>query len=127
MGPREPMMHRRGCKVPDGFGRAGTIPGCRHGTVQCANANQNRDSRMRYYFRLTDGKEEINPHKGIDLLGDAAAREEAVRFARGIKASQAPPGGTWDAWFIRIVDQHGKEIDTVPFDAVPDGPEVPVP
>lgn len=82
---------------------------------------------MRYYFRLSNGKDELDAHQGIDLLGNAAAREEAVRFARDIKASQTPPGRSWDGWFIRIVDQHGKEIDTVPFDAVPGGPEVKVP
>jgi uncharacterized protein DUF6894 len=77
---------------------------------------------MRYFFRLTDGKDELNPHQGIDLLGNAAAREEAVRFARQIKAGKALPGRNWDGWFVRIVDEHGKEVDTVPFDAVPDGP-----
>jgi hypothetical protein len=82
---------------------------------------------MRYFFRLTDGTNELNPHEGIDLLGNAAARDEAVKFARGIKAQKAPPGRNWDGWFLRIVDQHGNEIDTVPLDAVPDGPEVPVP
>jgi hypothetical protein len=82
---------------------------------------------MRYFFRLTDGTNELNPHEGIDLLGNAAAREEAVKFAREIKTQQAPPGETWDGWFVRIVDQGGKEIDTVPFDGIPDGPEVPVP
>jgi hypothetical protein len=82
---------------------------------------------MRYFFRLTDGTEELNPHQGIDLLGNAAAREEAFRFAREVKASNAWPGRTWNGWFIKIVDQHGNDIDTVPLDAVPDGPEVPVP
>ena len=83
---------------------------------------------MRYFFRLTDGKDELNPHQGIDLLGNAAAREEAVKFAREVKAGKTPPGHrTWDGWFIRIVDEHGKEIDTVPLDAIPDGPEVKVP
>lgn len=82
---------------------------------------------MRYFFHLTDGKDELNPHQGIDLLGNAAAREEALRFAREVKAGKTLPGRNWDGWFIRIVDEHGKEIDTVPFDAVPDGPEVPVP
>jgi hypothetical protein len=83
---------------------------------------------MRYFFRLTDGKDELNPHQGIELLGNAAAREEALRFARGVKAGGAPPGRrNWDGWFVRIVDEHGKQIDTVPFDAVPDGPEVKVP
>ena len=82
---------------------------------------------MRYFFRLTDGKEELNPHQGIDLLGNAAARDEAVRFARSVKSGRTEPGRSWDGWFVRIVDQHGKEVDTVPLDAVPDGPEVPVP
>ncbi len=77
---------------------------------------------MRYFFRLTDGKDELNPHQGIELLGNAAAREEALRFARDVKAGKMLPGRTWDGWFVRIVDEHGKEIDTVPFDAVPDGP-----
>ena len=29
----------------------------------------------RYYFHLTDGKQVLNNHKGIDLSGNAAARE----------------------------------------------------
>ncbi|MGB8444079.1 MAG: hypothetical protein WCE32_06750, partial [Pseudolabrys sp.] len=32
----------------------------------------------RYYFHLTDGKQLLNNHKGIDLPGNAAAREDAV-------------------------------------------------
>ena len=82
---------------------------------------------MRYFFRLSDGTNELNPHEGIDLLGNAAAREEAFKFARMIKTEKGAAGKNWDGWFVRILDQHGKEIDTVPLDAVPDGPEVPVP
>ena len=85
------------------------------------------EHHMRYFFRLTDGANELNPHQGIELLGNAAAREEALRFAREVKAGEVLPGRNWDGWFVRIVDEHGKEIDTVPLDAVPDGPEVPAP
>jgi len=74
---------------------------------------------MRYFFRLTDGTNELNPHEGIDLLGDAAPREEALKFAREIKTQKAATGKNWDGWFVRILDEHGKEIDTVPFDVVP--------
>ena len=77
---------------------------------------------MRYFFRLTDGTNELNPHDGIDLLGNAAAREEALKFARDIKIQKPAPVTSWDGWFMRIVDEHGNEIDTVPLDAVPDGP-----
>jgi hypothetical protein len=86
---------------------------------------------MRYFFHLTDGTEDLNPGQGLDLLGNAAAREEAVRLARDIRRSKVLPGQaqgqSFEGWFIRIVDEHGHEIDTVPLDAVPDGPEVPVP
>jgi hypothetical protein len=43
-----------------------------------------------------------------------------VKFAGGIKRQEATPGRNWDGWFVRILDEHGKEIDTVPLDVVPD-------
>ena len=39
----------------------------------------------RYYFHLTDGKQVLNNHKGIDLPGNAAVREDAVALARDLK------------------------------------------
>ena len=43
-----------------------------------------------------------------------------MKFAGGIKRQDATPGRSWDGWFVRILDEHGKEIDTVPLDVVPD-------
>jgi hypothetical protein len=81
----------------------------------------------RYFFRLTDGRETLNPGEGLDLLGNAAAREEGVRLARSIKEGKVMPGRNWGGWFVRVLDSHGNEIDTVPIDAAPEGPEVKVP
>ena len=39
----------------------------------------------RYYFHLTDGKQVLNNHKGIDLSGNAAARDDALALARDLK------------------------------------------
>ena len=39
----------------------------------------------RYYFRLTDGNQILNNHKGVDLAGDAAALEDALALARDLK------------------------------------------
>jgi hypothetical protein len=39
----------------------------------------------RYYFLLTDGKHVLNNHKGIDLPGNAAARDDALALARDLK------------------------------------------
>ena len=41
----------------------------------------------RYYFEVTDGNEVLRPPHGIDLLGNAAAREEAMRLAYDLKHS----------------------------------------
>jgi hypothetical protein len=44
----------------------------------------------RYYFHLTDGKQVLNNHKGID--GNAAAREDAVALARDLEHGVVMPG-----------------------------------
>jgi len=79
----------------------------------------------RYYFRLTNGNEELRVPEGLDLLGNAAARDEALRFARDLKHGKTMPGRDWTGWFVTVVDRHGKEIDRVPIDLVPDAPNPP--
>ena len=46
----------------------------------------------RYYFHLTDGKQVLNNHKGIDLSGNAAAREDALALARDLEHEVVMPG-----------------------------------
>lgn len=77
----------------------------------------------RYYFEVTDGKQRLRPPHGIDLLGNAAAREEAVRLAYDLKRAEAHRD--WDGWFIKVTDSHGHSIDTVPIDVTPDEPPAP--
>ena len=74
----------------------------------------------RYYFHLTDGKQVLTNHKGLDLPGNAAAREDAVRLARDLKHGKAMAGWNWDGWFVSILDQHGKKVEDVPIADVPD-------
>jgi hypothetical protein len=81
----------------------------------------------RYYFRLTDGRETVKSGEGLDLIGNAAAREEAMRLASSVKQGKEKPGRSWAGWFVLVLDEHGKEIDSVPIDAAPDGLEVKVP
>jgi hypothetical protein len=64
----------------------------------------------RYYFHLTDGKQVLNNHKGIDLSGNAAAREDALALARDLKHGAVMPGWNWTGWFVAIVDQHGHKV-----------------
>ena len=68
----------------------------------------------RYYFHLTDGAQILYNHKGIDLSGNAAARDDAVALARDLKHGVVMPGWNWVGWFVVILDQHGHKIDEVP-------------
>ena len=68
----------------------------------------------RYYFHLSDGKQVLNNHKGIDLSGNAAAREDALALARDLKHGAVMPGWDWSGWFVTIVDAHGHKVDKVP-------------
>ena len=67
-----------------------------------------------YYFLLTDGKQVLNNHKGIDLPGNAAARMDAVALARDLKHGKVMPNWDWTGWFVVIADQHGHKIEEVP-------------
>jgi hypothetical protein len=78
----------------------------------------------RYHFHLTDGTHVLKTHQGLELPGNAAAREEAVRLARELKNGTVLPGRKWDAWFVSIVDQHGHQVDTVPIGGVPEEPSL---
>ncbi len=67
----------------------------------------------RYYFRLTDGAQVLQNHKGIDLSGNAAARDDAVALAHHLKQGAVMQGWDWCGWFISIVDSHGHKVDEV--------------
>lgn len=68
----------------------------------------------RYYFRLTDGKQVLNNHKGVDLSGNAAARDVASDLARDLSHGTAMPGWDWRGWVVVIQDRHGNKIDEIP-------------
>lgn len=68
----------------------------------------------RYYFRLSDGKQVLSNHQGIDLAGPAAARQDAVTLARDLGRGAAMPGFDWDGWFVTVADEHGREVERVP-------------
>ena len=68
----------------------------------------------RYYFHLTDGKNALDNHEGMNFPGNAAARESAVDLARDLSHGKKMPGWKWDGWFVVIMDQHGHKVDEVP-------------
>jgi hypothetical protein len=73
----------------------------------------------RYYFHLTDGKQVLNNHKGIDLPGPAAARTDAEVLARDLRHDAAMPGWDWTGWFVVIIDERGHKVDELPIADLP--------
>ena len=74
----------------------------------------------RYYFHITNAQERLDNPKGMDLPGNAAAREEAVVLAGQLRHGKEMPGRSWQGWFVSVVDQHGHEVDSVPIADMPD-------
>ena len=67
-----------------------------------------------YYFRLTNGKQVLDNHQGVDLPGDAAARTDAVSLARNLQHGATMPGWDWTGWFVAIVNEQGRQVDEIP-------------
>jgi uncharacterized protein DUF6894 len=83
-----------------------------------SNPEKEQATMPRFYLRITDGKDELKGSKGLDLPGAAAAREEALLLARELKDGKLMPGRQWDGWFVSIIDEHGRQIDSIPIDVV---------
>jgi hypothetical protein len=74
----------------------------------------------RYHFHITNGQESLDNPKGMDLPGNAAARQEAVVLASELRHGQVKPGRNWQGWFVTVVDQHGHQVESVPIADMPD-------
>src|SRR5262249_58950993 len=49
----------------------------------------------RYHFHITNGRESLDNPKGMDLPGNAAARQEAVVLASELRHGKVKPGRDW--------------------------------
>ena len=68
----------------------------------------------RYYFHLTDRASTVPDAEGLELAGDAAAREEALLFARDLAERKVMTERDWNGWAIAIADERGRQVDSVP-------------
>ena len=73
-----------------------------------------------HHFHITNGRESLDNPKGMDLPGNAAARQEAVVLASELRHGKVTPGRNWQGWFVTVVDQHGHQVESVPIADMPD-------
>jgi hypothetical protein len=67
-----------------------------------------------YYFHLTNGTQTLDDAEGLDLPGEAAAREEARLFARDLASGKLMTDRNWSGWMVTIADETGQQVDSVP-------------
>jgi len=67
-----------------------------------------------YYFHLTNGAQTLTDAEGLDLPGEAAAREEARLFARDLASGKLMTERNWSGWQVSIADEAGRSVDSVP-------------
>jgi len=67
----------------------------------------------RYYFRLADGAKILENRQGIDLPGNATARDDAFALARHLKHALSCKHGL-GRLVHHIIDTHGHKIRRSP-------------
>jgi len=68
----------------------------------------------RYFFHLTNGTQTLGDAEGLELAGDAAAREEARLFANDLATGKLMTERNWSGWVVTIADEKGRPVDSVP-------------
>lgn len=69
----------------------------------------------RYYMHVSNGHGFAEDHEGRDLPDDETAREEAVKGARDLMASEVREGQLDLSAFIEVEDETHKRLFTVTF------------
>jgi hypothetical protein len=69
----------------------------------------------RYYMHMSDGHRFVEDHEGRDLPDDETARQEAVKGARDVMASELRGGQLDLSSFIEVEDETRKLLFTVTF------------
>src|SRR5262245_4636072 len=101
------MCAPQGERPPGNPGSAGTRD-------EPAGLSSRRRAMGRYYFHLTNGEQTLDDAEGLELAGEAAAREEARLFARDLANGRLMRDRNWSGWMVAIANEAGQQLDSVP-------------
>ena len=74
----------------------------------------------RFYFHFSDGKRQFSDSVGFELNGMAAARAQAVKQVRELKAAMCNPHiQDLSGWSMTVVGANGKTVLEIDFDGKP--------
>ncbi len=74
----------------------------------------------RYFFHFSDGKRRFSDATGQELRGLAAARQQAVKQVRELKAAMCDPHiQDMSGWSMTVVNASGTTVFEIGFDLNP--------
>jgi hypothetical protein len=68
-----------------------------------------------YFFLLRDGEFDVDDEEGMELAGDASARDKAVFFARDLLAAAVMRGRLPLDERVLVMSQGGREVLSMTF------------
>jgi hypothetical protein len=77
--------------------------------------NEGASPMPRYYFSVANGRS-FNDVDGLELQDIAAARAEAIGFARDLMRLE-PERRDWSDWVVRVTDEGHQSVFDLPFPA----------
>lgn len=72
---------------------------------------------MRLFFHLVNSRDTILDDTGIEVADEAQARTEAMRAIAEFRAEDPSAPRDWSGWTLRVTDQTGRVILTIPLDS----------
>jgi hypothetical protein len=75
---------------------------------------------LRYFYHFSDGKRTFTDSHGVELIGIAAIRANAVAQIRELRSLLSEHGiQDWAAWKIIVADAKGQTVFEIGFDLKP--------
>jgi|SRR3954447_13069649 hypothetical protein len=68
----------------------------------------------KYHFHCTDGRDFVLDGEGVEIVAEGDLLWLASRAAARL-ISELPDFDGWSEWVVAIYDEHGHQLDTVPF------------
>jgi Domain of unknown function (DUF6894) len=91
---------------------------CSSWRSRCQPTSRRRRSaagcRRRSASRSSSPASALDDAEGLELAGEAAAREEARLFARDLAHGKLMAERDWVGWQVTIADERGQPLDSIP-------------
>lgn len=87
-------------------------------TSSLTGSAQGHSGSARYYFNLANGETMIRDAEGIAASSIQAAVLSAMEAVEELRAQNPLNSDEWQGWWLEIVDDLGRAVQTIPLDVL---------